>query len=458
MDLVGVTERDVLSEYDVAAAAAEEPSVHRPPEHQAERAGHGLRDEQDEFVLQQRGQSGAPDDERAILRAGATGLAEELILRALVRGGVSDPALFTVPLQGARDPVAKGHDRFEGQFAARPTDIERPTFRKEVYTASVERRRQAERGAHGFAGRPRQPDRPDGEPQPARRHLRNLGRELDDLAKQRDFRAGDDIGPAGRRRHSRAQPQSLADVVDMREVVGDQAVPEQDESTLGDLAEELEEPPVAGAVDTGWPCDDQVDAEARGGLSTEVLALQFRFLIHVAGLERRVLVGRRSLDVPVNAYRAAMNDAPRAISRSRFDDRRDPGGVEQSIRRSWQARSTVQGGNVVDHVDVLGSPAEAGEVSQVTWQHLHAERGQVRGAGGIPCDDPDGITARVQPPRQMPSGEASGARDKRSHRSATIVTGDPSNRRKPSTPSPLSRAVVTRIEPTALCRVMGSTN
>ena len=53
---------------------------------------------------------------------------------------------------------------------------------------------------------------------------------------------------------------------------------------------------------------DDLDASARAGFARETFAFELGFLIDVAGLERRVFVGRRVLDVAVNADRAAVHD------------------------------------------------------------------------------------------------------------------------------------------------------
>ena len=82
VDLVGMPQHDVLAEDDVAAAAAEQHRVEGLAERQTERAGHALREQHDELVLEQRRQPGPADDQRAVFGAGAAALAKELVLRA----------------------------------------------------------------------------------------------------------------------------------------------------------------------------------------------------------------------------------------------------------------------------------------------------------------------------------------------------------------------------------------
>ncbi len=62
--------------------------------------------------------------------------------------------------------------------------------------------------------------------------------------------------------------------------------------------------PVGRAIVTSMP-------SRVAGLARELLAFELRHLIDVARLERRVFVGRRMLDVAVDADGAAVNDPPR---------------------------------------------------------------------------------------------------------------------------------------------------
>ena len=63
--------------------------------------------------------------------------------------------------------------------------------------------------------------------------------------------------------------------------------------------------PIGRATTTSRPL---VAAE----LARQLLGLELGVLIDVAGIERRVFVGRRMRDVPVHAAGAAVHDAPRA--------------------------------------------------------------------------------------------------------------------------------------------------
>ena len=74
--------------------------------------------------------------------------------------------------------------------------------------------------------------------------------------------------------------------------------------------------PVGRAMTSSMPV-------ARGGLASDALAFELGLLIDVAGRERRVLVGRRVLDVAVHADRAAVHDAAHAGGLRELDERAD---------------------------------------------------------------------------------------------------------------------------------------
>ena len=61
-------------------------------------------------------------------------------------------------------------------------------------------------------------------------------------------------------------------------------------------------------------------AEPGAGVARQPLAFELGDLIDVARHERRILVGRRMLDVAVDADRAAVHDAADAGARRRLDD------------------------------------------------------------------------------------------------------------------------------------------
>ena len=111
-----------------------------------------------------------------------------------------------------------------------------------------------------------------------------------------------------------------------------------------------------------------------------LLAFELRDLIDVAGSERRVLVGRRMLDVAVHADRAAVHDAPDAGPGARARRWR-PGAsaFTLSVRRLGQARLPVEGGDVVDHVDAVHDAKQIVGRLQIANDGLHAGERRQRG-------------------------------------------------------------------------------
>ena len=112
---------------------------------------------------------------------------------------------------------------------ARPRDVERAALREEVDTPAIDRRLETKRRAHRLAGRARQPERPDRQVHASARHLRFLRDRAHQLVQRRHLPAREDVGPAGGGRHFAAQPEALDEIVDVRQVIEDPAVAEDDE-------------------------------------------------------------------------------------------------------------------------------------------------------------------------------------------------------------------------------------
>ena len=75
-------------------------------------------------------------------------------------------------------------------------------------------------------------------------------------------------------------------------------------------------------------------------LARQLFALELRDLVDVARLERRVFVGRRMLDVAVDADRAAVHDAPDARGGRGLDEPADGGRVDGPVGLGRNARLT----------------------------------------------------------------------------------------------------------------------
>ena len=113
-----------------------------------------------------------------------------------------------------------------------------------------------------------------------------------------------------------AQPEPLHQIVDVGQVIEHLARAEHREAAAREAAEHLEEARVARTVDADRPRDDDVEARSRPELARQLLGFELGLLVDVAGIERRVLVGRRIGDVAVHAAGAAMHDAARAARRA----------------------------------------------------------------------------------------------------------------------------------------------
>ena len=188
---------------------------------------------------------------------------------------------------------------------------------------------------------------------------------------------------AGTVPHSR---KPVAQVVDVRDVVVVPSAAQHHEPAARDLAEDLEQPPIARPVDARRPRDHQLDAGARRGLAPHLLAKQLAVLIHVAWLERRVFVGRRMLDVAMHADGAAMDDTPAALLGRHVDERGDGVGIDVAIGRRRQARFAIERADVVDDVDAGHRAPQARSIGEVAGDHLDA---------GLRRDLPRVVTSRT---------------------------------------------------------------
>ena len=234
-DLVRMAQHDVLAEDDVAAAGAEQQRIERLAQREAERARHALRRAATtSSCLTSARQPGPADDERRdTSRAPTARLSNSSILaRWRVIGVIARCSQFQLrSSRCSRYHAASGGCRRAGRPAARSrarvaraADVERAALGEEVDAAAVERRLDAERRADRLAQRRRRSRTatPAGAARgggtPASSAI-----DRDELVQRRHFPAGEDVGPAGGRRHLAAQPEALDQIVDVGQMVEDPA-------------------------------------------------------------------------------------------------------------------------------------------------------------------------------------------------------------------------------------------
>ncbi len=181
-------------------------------------------------------------------------------------------------------------------------------------------------------------------------------------------------------------------------------------------------------------------------------ALTFKLgdLILVARPERGVFVGRRMLDIPVDAHGAAVNHASHSGAGCSFDDVPNGRRVDRLVDLALDARLPVDRGEVIHDLDPGGRRLERGAVADVPDRQLDALRLEVAGAAGIPNKRAHCLAPGGQGTGQMASGEPRCTGYERVHRSATSVTGDPKRLSRPIRLKSDSEAAVNRRDPTAL--------
>ncbi len=109
-----------------------------------------------------------------------------------------------------------------------------------------------------------------------------------------------------------AQAETLDEVVDVGQMVVDLAATEHRKPSPRNASKQLQQPPIAGTVDAARPRDRDLDAEPIACFARQPLTFELGDLIRIAGPERGVFVGRRMLDVSVDADGAAVNHASHA--------------------------------------------------------------------------------------------------------------------------------------------------
>ena len=113
------------------------------------------------------------------------------------------------------------------------------------------------------------------------------------------------------------KPEALDEIVDEGQVIERLPAAEHREAPAREAAEHLQEARVARAVDADRPRDDDVEAVGAPNSRASCLGFELGLLIDVAGIERRIFVGRRIRDVAVHAAGAAVHDAPDAAPPAR---------------------------------------------------------------------------------------------------------------------------------------------
>ena len=207
---------------------------------------------------------------------------------------------------------------------------ERPALRPEVHATSVQRRLDPQ----GHADAPRRGPPPTAAAPPgcgrAAPGLRLPRDEAGQLGLRHVARARDEEGLAHRLRPLERQQEALEQVVDVDRVIERPARADDRVPPARDRPEELQEARLARPVDRAGPHDRHRQAATAVEVEGQRLGLRLRGLVHVAGRDGRGLVGRRMLDVAVDAHRGGVDEPrqapraprPRAAPRSRRRSRR----------------------------------------------------------------------------------------------------------------------------------------
>ena len=197
------------------------------------------------------------------------------------------------------------------------------------------------------------------------------------------------------------------------------------ESAPGDGAEHLQEPGVARTVDADRTDHHDLHAAGPAGGARQAFAFELRFLVHVPRSERRVFVGGRTLDVPVDAAGAAVHEAAHAGRAGRVEQRPRAPRVHGAVRLIRLARGAVRRGDVVHDVDAGARGRERRRIGQVAGHDVDSRGGRLRRSSptGWTRQSADLVAAPHEEAGKMPSREPGDARDQDSH--AASVSGAP---------------------------------
>ena len=183
------------------------------------------------------------------------------------------------------------------------------------------------RRAERFAGRAGHPERPHRQvPRRGGARRPRAAMIAHQLVQRRDLAAGQDVGAARGRRHRARTAGSPRR--DRRCTSGGRRFRRRRGRRIGG-ARRRETASAAGdrpgrRCRVGRTIDELDAASARRGSRATLFAFELRHLVDVAGPQRRVLVGRRMLDVAVHADGAAVDDAADAGARRPLRSARRP--------------------------------------------------------------------------------------------------------------------------------------
>jgi hypothetical protein len=146
--------------------------------------------------------------------------------------------------------------------------------------------------------------------------------------------------------------------------------------------------------------------------SPEALPFELRALVLVARPQRRLLAGRRPLDVAVNADGAAVDDAADARAGGGVDDVRHRLGVDRVVLVPAGRRLAVCCPDVIHDVDAGEGTGERGTIRQVAGADVDPEIGERRRARVLAAHErTHGLPRAAEVARQVAAGEPRRARD-----------------------------------------------
>ncbi len=248
------------------------------------------------------------------------------------------------------------------------------------------------------------------------RLVHHLGDRRHDVPDVVVLRVGDDVGLPLRRRLFRRQLVRVHEVFDVDRVVEHLAVAEEREKPLLDPLVHHQKPPrIARAVERRRPQDRDVHALLDEFLR-DLFALVLGKLVVVLGLDRRILVAGRILDVAVHALRAAIDDLLHALFARQLQQAAEAALVDLGVDPVGHVDLAERRGQVVHDLDAVERFRQRLLVRHGAVDDLRAALDEFVVEQPLLVVQHDDLVAAVQhPPRQMAAREARPARHQYLH-------------------------------------------
>ncbi len=187
----------------------------------------------------------------------------------------------------------------------------------------------------------------------------------------RYFGAGQDVCSCRCGGDSGAEIQAGDEIADVRQVIKNLAIPENDESSACDAPKQFQQTAIARTIDSRRSRNYDLDAAVPRSVAGNRLPFELRFLVNVTRPKWRIFICRRTFDITVNADGAAVDDAFRTTGFRSLDDGANRRCVHRPVLLFAKASLSIDRSNVVDDLDAVGRSFDCLRVCQISMDHVN---------------------------------------------------------------------------------------